>query len=366
MKKTAIIGGLLVMVTSCGQKTSETKPIRKDVVETVFASGYLEAEGTYELTAQTEGYLMDVNFNEGDLVSKGQALAVIDNEQNVLNRENAALLYRLSANNAKAQSPALQQAKNNVRIKHEKLKQDSLQFIRYKQLFESKSIAAIDWENAQFNYRNSQTDYLNAQEAYAQQQLVAQQEVIVNRGQFEINNVLSGENTIRAVIAGKVFQQFKAEGDFVRKGDVIAVIGSADVLYGVVNIDDNSISKVKVGQPVVIQLNTSSEKRYKGIVAEILPAFDNSTQSFTCKVAFTDSLDFNIINTQLQVNIEVNTIRNALLIPRHYLDYGNLVSVKDKKKPVKVKTGFVSTDWVQILSGITDNSILVTGNLPQK
>jgi len=39
------------------EKTEETTPIRKDVTETVFASGVLEANNTYSLTAQTDGYL---------------------------------------------------------------------------------------------------------------------------------------------------------------------------------------------------------------------------------------------------------------------------------------------------------------------
>ena len=43
---------LSLMLFSCGQPTAETKPVIKDVTETVFASGSLAAEGMYSLTAQ--------------------------------------------------------------------------------------------------------------------------------------------------------------------------------------------------------------------------------------------------------------------------------------------------------------------------
>jgi HlyD family secretion protein len=114
---------------------------------------------------------------------------------------------------------------------------------------------------------------------------------------------------------------------------------------------------------VVVQLNTHKNKNYKGKVAEILPTFNEETQSFDCKIQFTDSLDFGILNTQLQANIITGINKNALLIPRNYLDYGNLVKVKDRKEPVKVQTRFVSSEWVQVESGIDENTVLVTENI---
>ncbi|MEL6804915.1 MAG: transporter, partial [Bacteroidota bacterium] len=63
---------LSLMLFSCGQPTAETKPVIKDVTETVFASGSLVADGMYSLTAQTTGYLTQLSFEEGDIVDKGQ------------------------------------------------------------------------------------------------------------------------------------------------------------------------------------------------------------------------------------------------------------------------------------------------------
>ncbi|MBZ0243685.1 MAG: hypothetical protein K8F24_10755, partial [Bacteroidales bacterium] len=85
------------------------------------------------------------------------------------------------------------------------------------------------------------------------------------------------------------------------------------------------------------------------------------TQSFSCKAIFTDSLDFLMSGTQVQANIIIKDKDNVLVIPRKYLDFGNTVLVKSEGA-VKVETGFISNEWVEILSGINANSIV----LPEK
>ena len=141
------------------------------------------------------------------------------------------------------------------------------------------------------------------------------------------------------------------------------MIGEPTNIYAKVNIDEGNIGKVKVGQEALVQLNTNKDKTYKGKVAEIYPSFDESTQSFICKISFNEPLDFIIVNTQLQSNIIVGINKNALLIPRNYVDFGGNVQVKDQKEKVKITTQFASSDWVQVLSGIDENTVLVTENI---
>ncbi|HEX7413148.1 MAG TPA: efflux RND transporter periplasmic adaptor subunit, partial [Bacteroidia bacterium] len=82
MKKSTLILALTLglIFNSCGRKFIEIKPIRKDITETVFASGVLVPENQYNLTAQSEGYIIALNFIEGDTVKEGKVLAVIDNK----------------------------------------------------------------------------------------------------------------------------------------------------------------------------------------------------------------------------------------------------------------------------------------------
>jgi HlyD family secretion protein len=361
----SVIAGMLVLMlaSSCGKKSEETKPIRKDVTETVFASGVLEAEGTYNLTTQTDGYLLQIDFKEGDIVKEGSVLAVVDNKENKYNTESTNALYNIAQSNLSPSAPALMQAKNNVAVAKQNLQQDSVQLERYRKLLATKSVAQIDFENAELKYQTSLAGYESSKESYKLQKQQAEQVLISNKALKEVNRVVFGNNEIRAVVRGRVYEKRKQKGDFVRKGDVIAVIGNADKLYAKINVDESNIGKIKVGQEALIQLNTNKEKLYKATVGEIYPAFDDASQSFYCKLVFTDSLDFKISGTQLQSNIIVGFQKNALLIPRNYLNFDGTVQVKGEKQPTKVVTNFVSTYWVQILSGIDDNAVLITENV---
>lgn len=354
--------GLLmsVILFSCGKQYQETKPIRKNVTETVFASGFLEAEGTYYLTAQTDGYLLEINFDEGDKVNSGQTLAIIDNIENRLNTKGATELFNIAQQNLAPNAPALIRAQNEVNQALQNLRQDSVQWLRYRALQASGSVSLLDLENAQLKFVNSKSTYQSAVENYKLQRQQALQSLINNKTQKELNNTMLKNNEIKAVVKGKVYKKYKQKGDFVKKGDQIAMIGSAELIYAKVSIDESNIGKVKPGQKAFIQLNTNKTKVYDGIVSEILPAFDEGTQSFTCKIQFKDPLDFTIVNTQLQCNINTGFIKNAMLIPRAYLEYGQMVRVKDKKDLVKVKTQIVSNEWVLIQSGISDADIILT------
>jgi HlyD family secretion protein len=353
----------LVMFSSCGKKTEETKPIRKDITETVFASGVLEAKDTYDLTAQVDGYLLDINFTEGDIVQKGAVLAVIENQESGINTESSNALLQIAQSNMNSSAPLLAQAKKAIDIAKEKMEQDQVQLQRYKALWESNSIAKVDYETVALNAKTSKNNYETSEENYKKQLQDAKQQLITNRASKNIYSIVQNKNLIKAVESGKVYKKFKQKGDYVKRGEVLATIGNATNIYAKVNIDESNIAKVKTGQPVLIQLNTNKQKTYNGVVAEILPSFNEANQSFICKITITDALDFTIVNTQLQTNIIVGNQKNALLIPRNYIDFAGFVQVKGHKEKTKITTAIVSNEWVHVLSGIDENTILVTDNI---
>jgi multidrug resistance efflux pump len=361
--KFIIVTATILFLASCGKKTQETKPIRKDVIETVFASGILEAKNTYTLKAQTDGYLSAVNFEEGNFVSAGKILAIVDNKESGLNQESAKELYDIAQNNAQNNAPALLQAQNAINLNKQKMEQDYIQYQRYKKLWDSNSIAKVDFENTELQYKTAKSNYESSLENYMQLKIQANQQVISNKVARDVNSVALNKNQIKAVKSGKIFKKYKQIGDYVTRGEAIALIGEPTNIYAKVNIDESNIGKIKIGQDALVQLNTNKEKTYKAIVAEIYPAFDDATQSFICKITFNEPLDFTIVNTQLQSNITVAVTKNALLIPRNFVDFGGNVQIKDQKEKVKITTKFASSDWVQVLSGISDNTILITENL---
>ena len=352
----------IVLLSSCGKKNNETQAQRKDITETVFASGTLEPENKYNLTAQTDGYIIELKFDNGDVVQAGQVLAVIDNKNNTIGATSAENLLTISSINASSEGPTLKQAKQNAQLLLEKFNQDSLQFSRYQKLFQSNSVSRLELENARLANETSKTNYANAEQNYKLLKQQTEQQLITQRSQRDVNSVSNDNNQLKAVREGRIYKKLKEAGDFIRPGDVLAVIGDTDDLYARLNIDESNIANIQVGQATTIQLNTNKSTNYDGKISQIMPAFDDATQSFICKAKFNQVPELKIAGTQLQANIVIGSKKQALVISRKFLDFGNKVLIKGNDGPTEVKTGFVSSEWVEILEGLKESDIIINQN----
>ncbi len=358
MKTQLSILALFVLLTGCQQEFEDTTPIRKDVTETVFASGKLAARGTYNLIAKADGYLVAMDFEAGDIVAQGTVLAVIDNEETRVNNEGSEELLAIAESNASNTSPALRQAQVSIEIAEAQYAQDSLQAARYATLWAQNSVARVDYERAQLTAQNAKKNLEAAFETRSQLERDAEQQLINSRMNFELSSESMKQVAVRAVVPGKVYQKYKEVGDYVSRGTVIATIGHPTDIYAEVQIDESAIADVKVGQPAIVQLNTNPDQPIQAVVSEILPTFNDASQSFTSRLTFLDPLKFQIVGTQLQSNIIVEQVDNALLIPRKYLDFNGNVQLKATGEKVPVTTKTISSDWVQVIDGIDEETAL--------
>lgn len=269
------------LLTSCNKKIIETKPVRKNITETVFASGFLVPDNQYNLTSLTDGYIVKLTFEEGDIVKKGSLLAIVENEQSNINAKSSKQLLSIASSNASQNSPALRQINTNIEMAKQKLKQDENQVARYKNLYELHSIPKLEYENTLLALENSKSNLLALQENYLLIKQQADQQLIIQKSQSQVNDFLESNNKVTAIIDGKVYKKKKQLGDLARKGDVIAVIGNPNKIYALLSVDESNISKIKLNQKVIVQLNTNKEKNYNGVVTQIYPSFDEQNYYLT-------------------------------------------------------------------------------------
>lgn len=354
---------LLIMLSlaSCG-KSEEIQPINQDIKELVFASGALEWDDSYNLMAQTDGILQNANFEVGDLVVKGKTLGVLDNEINKINAKVAQEQIVISNENITSTAPALMQLEQNIQFAESKYLQDSKQAERYDRLYQQQIGSKVEFENAQLAAKNSLTNLNSLKKQYQVILQQAKQQQIANRGQLENNLVQQNYNTIIVTESGTIIKKLKNNGDYVKKGEIIATIANQSKVEGVLNIDENSIGKVKIGQMVYVKLNTNKNNLLVGKVSEIFSAFDQQTQSFICKIIFNKPIENSIYGTQLEANILVGEKKDALLIPRSYVGFGNKVNVKGKDQAIIIKPGIISTEYIEVLEGITKDDVLLPLN----
>ncbi len=218
---------------SCN-KDKEVKPIIQNIKELVFASGSLEWENSYKLTAQTDGVLSNVDFEIGNTVKKGTILANIDNPTNLVNTETSKEQLTISLENLSSKAPALQQVQQSINFAEAKYKQDKVQAERYERLYKSQSVAKSEFENYTLAAQNSLTNLNVLKKSYAQLQQQAKQSYITTKGQLKTNEVAQHYNDLVVPQNGTIIEKLKSNGDFVKKGEVIATI--ADVKTSAVDL----------------------------------------------------------------------------------------------------------------------------------
>jgi multidrug resistance efflux pump len=121
----------------------------------VFASGQLEWDNSYNLTAQTDGVLQNANFEVGNTVAKGKIIATIDNEINKINAETSQEQLVISNENLTSNAPALLQIEQNIQFAESKYLQDKKQAERYERLNQQNIGSKVEYENAQLTAKNS-------------------------------------------------------------------------------------------------------------------------------------------------------------------------------------------------------------------
>lgn len=357
MKKIlAILIGLTLF--SCG-KSEEIQPINQDIKELVFASGQLEWDDSYNLMAQTDGVLQNANFEVGNTVTKGKTLATLDNEINKINAETSQEQLVISNENVTSNAPALLQLEQNIQFAESKYLQDKKQAERYERLNQQNIGSKVEYENAQLAVKNSLSNLNSLKKQYRVILQQAKQQQIAAKSQLKSNQVVRNYNSIIVTESGTIIKKLKNNGEYVKKGEIIATIANQTKVEAVLNVDENSIGKVKLGQSVFIKLNTDKNSVLNGKVSEILSAFDQQTQSFICKVTFDKPIENSLFGTQLEANILVGEKKNALLIPRNYVGFGNKVNVKGKDQSIIIKPGIISTEYVEVLEGVTKDDVLL-------
>jgi multidrug resistance efflux pump len=359
MRNIVILLVIAIILVACGTKTPPVTPKRDKVVETVFASGAIDANTRYHLTAQVDGYLTNVSFVEGNPVAPNDVFAVISNPGNESNATAAEMQLAIAVSNLSDNAPAIQELKANIKLAEEKREQEEKNLKRYRSLRSSNSVSALELENAELAYSTATANLSALKEKLRLSKQQAAQAEISQRALKEVNETLSGYNKVRVPVAGTCVKVFKKNGDFVKKGDMIAEIADLKSLVAKLNVDETVVQRVQIGQQALVSLNVSERKIEKARVQKVYPLYDDASQSYICDLVFDSIPSFSLVGTRLEANIIVGEKENALLVPRVYLSYSNTIHVKGEDSPRPVKVGIKGTEWVEILEGLDGNEELI-------
>lgn len=353
--KLSVIIVLAIGFSSCTREEI-TQPEQTDIMDAVFASGNIISEREYRVTANTEGYLMKSFVEEGVRIEAGMPLFQLSNEVQSEQLSNAEILYRDALKNASPESPQRAQAELKLEQSKSQLALDKKNFERYEKLLESKAVSQLEHHNMKLQYENALRNV--AMNEKSLQDLINTLEISVENAKTQV--VIQKQNNddyfLSSNIKGEVLQVYKEEGDLVKRGEVVALVGGGKK-QAKLFVSEEDIKEIKLRQQVVLNLNTEKDKTYEGVVSKIYPAFDDLEQSFIVEATFTDVPQVLFCNTQLQANIIIGQREGALVIPSGFLSDGDSVLIKNGDLKF-VKVGIRNDQWVEVLEGISEEDIL--------
>ena len=153
-----------ILASACGKKAPTQTAQKRDITEVVYASGTLEPENQFTLYSLADGTVANIFVTEGDVVTESQQLIRVDGIATDARLYGAQEIYKTAQQNYGENSPALQELKSQLKTLKTKLQNDSINYMRYKRLYEENAVKKADYERFELAYINSQNDYTATQQ----------------------------------------------------------------------------------------------------------------------------------------------------------------------------------------------------------
>ena len=346
----------LFLIFSCKSKVEKIKPTVESISESIYASGIIKSKNQYQAFATVNGIIENIFVTEGDSVKQGSPILLISNEAQRLNKDNAALASQFSDYNAN--KGKLKEAKLFIELAKNKMKNDSLLFVRQKNLWQQKIGSQVELEQRELGALNSKTSYLSAIEKYDELNRQLGFSSSQSKNNLLISNKLENDFTLKSEIDGTVYSLPKSKGDIVGLQTPLAVIGDAKHFVLEMQVDEYDILKIKKGLIVLVNLDSYKGKVFEATVTKINPIMNERSKTFVVEAEFIKQPEILYPNITFEASIVMNTKNNALLIPRNFILNDSIV-MKSNGDKVIVKTGLKDYQKIEILSGISAEDELI-------
>lgn len=375
------------------------KADKRNIVETVSASGKIKPEVEVKISSEVSGEIVELPIKEGDIVKKGQLLCKVRPDILRSGYERAVASYNTQKASVGNASQMFAQAQANFANSQAKYK-------RSKELYDQKVISASEFDAATADYQSSKA----ALEAARQNQIGSNYGLAQSSASVKEAGDNLAKTTIYSPVDGVVSKLSVQKGERVlgtvqNVGTEIMTISDLGALDVNVDVNENDINRVALGDSAKIQVDAFLGKNFTGVVREIGSSANvvgtNADQvtNFTVKVQVLpesyarlvakDSKNPSPFKPGLSATVDIQTNHtSALSVPIQSVttraekksDTGAPPKDDDKTKvkndqvneyvfvyqngavkQVKVTTGIQNDTYIQILSGLKGGEEVVSG-----
>jgi HlyD family secretion protein len=351
----------LLLVTASCNRSKTIKPQRKSITEAVYASGFLVPKNEYKVFALGDGYITAKYKEGGDEVKKGEIIYQIQNDASSARLGASSAAYDLAKLNSDENSPVLTDLRSRIKSAEAKFKNDSTNYIRFKNMFDAQAVTKAQFDQAALAYEVSGNDLRSARETYNK----TKDQLKVELKNAQSNVAVSGSDysnyTVKSMIDGIVYDTYKDLGEAVRRTELVALVGEKGNKILELSVDQSDIGKIKLKQDVVVKMDVSGSKVYNAKVSKIYPNMNQNDQSFKVEAEFSENYDLNFVHASVEANIIIAKKDNALIIPKNVVQANDEVEVKGTgmNSMVKIKKGLENLEFVEVTEGVKEGDEIV-------
>ncbi len=284
---------------------------RGAIADVVYATGFVEPRRPVDVSSRVTAPVTAVLADEGDRVERGQALAILDAEDQ---RETMA---QLTANRVNAE-------------------QD-----------EHRALALFQQGWITNEARDKAVAAANAARA------------LEAAGRARVN-----QYTIRSGISGVVLRRDVEPGDLASSTKTLFEVGNPRDLKITATVDERDIPLVRMGAAAMMSSDAYPGRVLRGRVYEITPGGDPDQRAFRVRIR-PETMTNLPVGLTLEVNILVAERQNAILVPGGAIRQGAVFVVENGKAEQRaVKTGMRGVDRTEIKSGINAGACVLSNPPP--
>jgi HlyD family secretion protein len=306
-----IVGVVVLIVTLLGlkkagvigkdeaTKVAVEKASRKDITEIVTASGKVYPEVEVKISPDVSGEIVELTVQEGDSVTKGQLLAMVYADIYATQRDQAAA-------GVAQQLAQVENASASLGSFKARLDQADRQYQRQKQLYQEKVISKLEFEQSENTYLTAKADYAAAQQSIKSgQAAVASAKASLSRANKDL-----GRTSVFAPMSGivsllNVKKGERVVGNSMMAGTEMLRIADMRVIEVRVDVGENDIPKVKIGDTALVEVDAYTKRKFKGVVTQI-----SSSSRGTGGAVVTTSND--VTNYEVRIRLDPSSYADLL------------------------------------------------------
>ncbi|KAF2329457.1 efflux RND transporter periplasmic adaptor subunit [Flavobacterium daemonense] len=397
-----LVGGAIVIIAALiglskagvignkdeGKEVEISKVVSSTIVETVSATGKIQPEIEVKLASMVSGEIIALNVKEGQVVKKGDLLVKINPD-----------LYTSGLDRSVAN---LSGVKASLTQSEANYKEAKASYERNKTLYEKGVISKSDWDKSIATFEvakaTKQSSYYNVQSASA-----SVTEAKDNLGRTLIYAPADGTISVLNVELGE-----RVLGTQQMAGTELLRVANLNNMEVEVDVNENDIVKVKIGDEANVEVDAYLKKKFKGIVTSISNSASTTLTSdqvtnFKVKVrilkeSYQDLLEgkpsaYSPFRPGMTATVDIMTTtkNNVLAVPISSVVVKSdtaavkdfkvedpnedkkvapksdkkfecvFVKVGDKAKIRIIKTGIQDDTNIEVMSGLKPGDVVITG-----